>query len=116
MSSPAPYDRLSSTPIPAEITTEKNFETRFVIPVVLRVSAQHKDVYVYSHPWNNRPAVNQIVRLLVSIGKQWSGARDAGQKARSGHRFWHLVHITPSIWSQRMRQKKTCDRDQICSC
>jgi hypothetical protein len=49
---------------------------------------------------------NQTVRRRVSMAKQWWSAHDVGQKARSGHLFWRLVHTTPSTWSQNMHQKK----------
>jgi len=45
---------LNSTPIPKTIRTEKDFEIRLVIPVVMQVSAHEGDIQVYCHPWNNR--------------------------------------------------------------
>ena len=45
---------MRSTPIPDKIRTEKDFETQFVIPVVLQASAYEADIRVYSHPWNDR--------------------------------------------------------------
>jgi hypothetical protein len=45
---------LSGTSLPGKIRTEKDLETRFVIPLVVQISAQETDVRVYIHPWNNR--------------------------------------------------------------
>jgi hypothetical protein len=45
---------LSSTSIPKNIRTEKDLEMRFLIPVVMQILAQERDLHVCSHPWNNR--------------------------------------------------------------
>jgi hypothetical protein len=45
---------LSSTSIPKKIRTEKDFEMRFLIPVVMQILAQERDLHIYSHPWNSR--------------------------------------------------------------
>ena len=45
---------LASTPVPQDIRTEKDFEKRFVIPIILQVSDHEMDVPTYTHPWNNK--------------------------------------------------------------
>jgi hypothetical protein len=41
-------------PLPEDIRNEADFEKRFLIPVVLQVSARYPDVFIYTHPWNNK--------------------------------------------------------------
>jgi hypothetical protein len=78
---------LSSTSIPKKIRTEKDLEMRFFIPVVMQILLK-KGIFKYTAILGTTElGVNQIVRLPVNIGKQWSGVHSAGQKARSGHRF-----------------------------
>src|SRR4030067_834323 len=64
---------LASTPIPQDIRTEKDFEKRFVIPVTLQVSARHKDVYVYSHPWNNKTQCQPDCETGANYGRVVAG-------------------------------------------
>jgi hypothetical protein len=45
---------LGSISIPREIKTEKDLEIRFVIPLVQQISAQERDLHIFTHPWNNK--------------------------------------------------------------
>ena len=45
---------LSTAAIPEHIRTEKDLEREFVIPVVMQILAQERDLHVYRRPWNNR--------------------------------------------------------------
>jgi hypothetical protein len=69
---------IKSTPIPDEIRTEKDFETQFVIPVVLQASAHERDIHVYSHPWNNK----------TRCQPDCNTARDHGQIVAGCPRCW----------------------------
>lgn len=60
---------LSSTPIPKKIRTEKEFETRFVIPAALQVSAHEMDIHVYSHPWNNKTRCQPDCQTALGHGQ-----------------------------------------------
>jgi hypothetical protein len=90
---------LSSTPIPEEITTEKHFETRFVIPVVLQVSAHQMDVHVYSHPWNNRTrcqpdckTAREHRQTVVGCPRCWAESKEwASVLAYGTHHTFDLV-------------------------
>jgi hypothetical protein len=64
---------LSSTPIPEEIRTEKDFEKRFVIPVVLQFSAYQTDIGVYCHPWNNKIRCKPDCQTAPNYGQMVAG-------------------------------------------
>jgi len=71
---------LRSTPIPKKISTEKDFEMRFVIPAVLQVSAHERDLHVYSHPWNSRTqcqpdyqSAHEHGQMVVGCPRCWAG-------------------------------------------
>jgi len=69
---------LTNNPIPKKIKNEKDFETRFVIPVVLQISIHETDVHVYSHPWNSK----------VRCQPDCQAAREHGQAVVGCPRCW----------------------------
>lgn len=73
---------LVSTPIPQNIRIEKDFERRFVIPIILRVSNHEMDVRTYTHPWNNKARCQPDCetapnhgRVVVGCPRCWASSK-----------------------------------------
>jgi hypothetical protein len=108
---------LNSTPIPKNIKTEKDFETRFVIPVVMQVSAHEGDIQVYCHPWNSRircqpdcQTAREHGQTVVEYPRCWAESKKWASVLAFG------THHTFDLVAKHASEKNTCARGQICSC
>lgn len=73
---------LCSTSIPRKIRTEKDLETRFVIPLVLQISAHERDLHIYTHPWNNKRHCEPDCQSAPISGKVEMGCRRCWRESK----------------------------------
>jgi len=62
-----------SASVPADIRNETTFEKRFLIPLVLQVTAQCPGVRAYTHPWNNKIRCEPDCKTALDSGRVVAG-------------------------------------------
>jgi hypothetical protein len=85
--------------VPADITNETTFEKRFLIPVVLQVSAECPGVRTYTHPWNNKTRCEpdcekapDLDRVVAGCPRCWAASKAwASVSAFGTHHAFDIV-------------------------